>query len=59
MVESGEEIEPTEAEPTEAKPTAVPSTTKSRYDFGVVSLATHKSMQGNKRRDTKPEVAVR
>lgn len=30
-----------------------------RYDFGVVSAATHKSMQGNKRRDTKPEVLVR
>ena len=29
-----------------------------RYDFGVVSAATHKSMQGNKRRDTKPEVLV-
>lgn len=31
----------------------------SRYDFGVVSLATRKSMQGNKRRDTKPEIKVR
>ncbi len=30
-----------------------------RYDFGVVSAVTHKSMQGNKRRDTKPEVLVR
>ena len=30
-----------------------------RYDFGVVSAATHNSMQGNKRRDTKPEVLVR
>lgn len=30
-----------------------------RYDFGVVSMATRKSMQGNKRRDTKPEVKVR
>ncbi|MEC4272776.1 very short patch repair endonuclease [Adlercreutzia sp. R25] len=30
-----------------------------RYDFGVVSAATHKSMQGNKRRDTKPEMLVR
>lgn len=30
-----------------------------RYDFGVVSLSTRKSMQGNKRRDTKPEVKVR
>lgn len=30
-----------------------------RYDFGVVSAATHKSMQGNKRRNTKPEVLVR
>lgn len=30
-----------------------------RYDFGVVSAATHKSMRGNKRRDTKPEVLVR
>ena len=32
---------------------------ENRYDFGVVSAATHKSMQGNKRRDTKPEVLVR
>lgn len=32
---------------------------KGRYDFGVVSVATRKSMQGNKRRDTKPEVKVR
>ncbi|MCR2034110.1 PDDEXK family nuclease [Adlercreutzia mucosicola] len=32
---------------------------KGRYDFGVVSLATRKSMQGNKRRDTKPEIKVR
>lgn len=30
-----------------------------RYDFGVVSLATRKSMQGNKRRDTSPEMKVR
>lgn len=30
-----------------------------RYDFGVVSMATRKSMQGNKRRDTKPEIKVR
>lgn len=30
-----------------------------RYDFGVVSLSTRKSMQGNKRRDTKPEIKVR
>lgn len=30
-----------------------------RYDFGVVSLSTRKSMQGNKRRDTKPEIMVR
>ncbi len=30
-----------------------------RYDFGVVSTATRKSMQGNKRRDTKPEIKVR
>lgn len=30
-----------------------------RYDFGVVSMATRKSMQGNKRRDTKPEIMVR
>lgn len=29
------------------------------YDFGVVSLSTRKSMQGNKRRDTKPEIMVR
>ena len=39
-----------------AAPTLRPSKTKSRYDFGVVSMATRKSMQGNKRRDTKPEV---
>lgn len=32
---------------------------KQRYDFGVVSTATRKSMQGNKRRDTKPEVKLR
>ena len=42
-----------------AAPTLRPSKTKSRYDFGVVSTATRKSMQGNKRRDTKPEVKVR
>lgn len=30
-----------------------------RYEFGVVSEATRKSMKGNKRRDTKPEVKVR
>lgn len=41
------------------QPTLRPSKTKSRYDFGVVSTATRKSMQGNKRRDTKPEVKVR
>lgn len=33
--------------------------TPGRYNFGVVSAATHKSMQGNKRRDTKPEILVR
>ncbi|MCI8424302.1 MAG: very short patch repair endonuclease [Adlercreutzia sp.] len=32
---------------------------KKGYDFGVVSTATRKSMQGNKRRDTKPEILVR
>ncbi|WP_304426001.1 very short patch repair endonuclease [uncultured Adlercreutzia sp.] len=32
---------------------------KKGYDFGVVSTATRKSMQGNKRRDTKPEMLVR
>ena len=31
----------------------------SRYDFGEVSEATRHSMQGNKRRDTKPEFVVR
>lgn len=30
-----------------------------QYNFGVVSAATHKSMQGNKRRDTSPEMKVR
>lgn len=53
MLESAEDKEPVEA------PVVSPSATKSRYDFGVVSMATRKSMQGNKRRDTKPEVAVR
>lgn len=32
---------------------------KQRYNFGVVSTATRKSMQANKRRDTKPEVKLR
>ena len=32
---------------------------KERYNFGVVSTATRKSMQSNKRRDTKPEVKLR
>lgn len=41
----------------EAKITVSPE--KGRYDFGVVSTATRKSMQGNKRRDTKPEMQVR
>lgn len=37
------------------------SKTKSsiRYDFGEVDPATHKSMQGNKRVNTKPEVLMR
>jgi len=35
------------------------STASARYDFGEVSEATRKSMQGNKRRDTKPELIVR
>lgn len=41
------------------EPTMTISPEKGRYDFGVVSLATRKSMQGNKRRDTKPEIKVR
>ena len=32
---------------------------KERYNFGVVSTAPRKSMQSNKRRDTKPEVKLR
>lgn len=43
--------------PMEAKITV--SSEPGRYDFGVVSLSTRKSMQGNKRRDTKPEIMVR
>ncbi len=43
--------------PMEAKITV--SSEPGRYDFGVVSTATRKSMQGNKRRDTKPEIMVR
>lgn len=43
--------------PMEAKVTIAPEA--GRYDFGVVSLSTRKSMQGNKRRDTKPEIKVR
>lgn len=46
------------AEEADAAPSARLSKTN-RYDFGVVSAATHKSMQGNKRRDTRPEVLVR
>ncbi len=35
------------------------SDTKRPFDFGEVSEATRHSMQGNKRRDTKPEFVVR
>lgn len=47
------------AEETAGKDRAPSEASSSRYDFGVVSLATRKSMQGNKRRDTSPEMKVR
>jgi DNA mismatch endonuclease (patch repair protein) len=49
------------AKSTDTTPTAAPKkdSAKPRYDFGEVSEATHHSMQGNKRRDTKPEFIVR
>lgn len=47
------------AEETAGKDRALSEASSSRYDFGVVSLATRKSMQGNKRRDTSPEMKVR
>ncbi|WP_300628182.1 very short patch repair endonuclease [uncultured Adlercreutzia sp.] len=47
------------AEETAEKDGALSEASSSRYDFGVVSLATRKSMQGNKRRDTSPEMKVR
>lgn len=34
-------------------------TSSERYSFGTVSAAVHKSMQGNKRANTKPELLMR
>ena len=45
-------------EPASEKP-AIRLSLTNRYDFGVVSANTRKSMQGNKRRDTKPEMLLR
>lgn len=63
-IEAGEEVsteaaDEGSAEGEEDAESRVRLSKANRYDFGVVSAATHKSMQGNKRRDTKPEVLVR
>ncbi len=63
-IEAGEEVsteaaDEGSAEGEEGAESRVRLSKTNRYDFGVVSAATHKSMQGNKRRDTKPEVLVR
>ena len=63
-IEAGEEVsteaaDEGSAEGEEDAESRVRLSKVNRYDFGVVSAATHKSMQGNKRRDTKPEVLVR
>ena len=63
-IEAGEQVSAAaadegSAEGEEGAESRVRLSKANRYDFGVVSAATHKSMQGNKRRDTKPEVLVR
>lgn len=57
--DSAETANGSSAEGEESTESCVRLSKTNRYDFGVVSAATHKSMQGNKRRDTKPEVLVR
>ena len=56
-IEAGEEVsteaaDEGSAEGEEDAESCVRLSKANRYDFGVVSAATHKSMQGNKRRDT-------